>query len=296
MAFSDPRVFFGIHSFTPYSRTTGLPYGELRVLEGASLSLSAELTELMGGSSKYPWAVEDGAIQAEISLKGSQYEDFMFELFLGKAPTANSAETTGAVAVALANTYGSSIYNASNGLDGVEITSGDSADLKFGRYVLKATGAQAFDVYIKSDVDIGRGNNGTIQNDLLKLTSSPLSVASADAVDATLGLTFSKVGTPAFTTGDTAEFQIRPPNTKSMTVRVGAANDAVFPEFGAIIMAQKRGTQELFELDVFRCKGAGMPLGFDMASFSKYEIKIKVMYDSTKNGIFDASHVTPSGT
>lgn len=272
-----------------------MPYGELRVIEEATLSLQGELSDLMGGSAKYPWASEDGAITAEVSLKGSQYEDFMFELFLGKAPTSNNAETTGSIST-LANKFGTSIMSASNGLDGVEVTSGDSADLKFGRYVIKATGSQAFDVYIKSDIDLARGNNGTVQNDLVKLTSAPLSVASADAVDATLGLTFSKVGTPAFTTGDTAEFSVRPPNTISMDVKIGAAADSVFPEFGAVLMAQKRGNQQMMEIDLFRCKAAGMPIGFSRNAWSKYEIKIKALYDSTLDGLFNMRHVTPSGS
>jgi hypothetical protein len=295
--FSDPRSFYGIHSFTPYHRSTGLPYGELRVLEESSLTMQGALTDLMGGSSKYPWATEDGEITSEISLKGSQYEDFMFELFLGTAPTANTAESTGSVST-LTNTNGTSVMNGTNGIAaaGVTVTSADSGDLKFGRYVIKATGSGAFDLYIKSDIDLGRGNNGTIQSDLLKLTASPLDISSVAAVVAELGLTFTKTGTPAFTVGDTAEFSVRPVNSKSMDVRIGSPVNTVFPEFGAIVMAQKRGNQELMEIDLFRCKAAGMPLGFARNAWSKYEIKIKVLYDSVKDGIFDLRHVTPTNS
>jgi hypothetical protein len=293
MALTAPRVFFGVHSFTPYNRSTGLFYGIVKVLGGSSLSLGGEIIELNGGSSKYSWAAEDGVIDAEMSLKPKEYPDFLFELFLGKAPTANSAETTGNITTA-ANKYGTSIINASNGLDAVEVTSGDSADLKFGKYVIKATGAQAFDVYFSSDADISRGTDGSYVNDALKITSAPLSVASADAVMADWGLTFSKVGTPAFTVGDTATFSVRPVNSKSMTVTVGATSDS-FPEFGAILMAQKRGNEEMLELDCFRCKGSGgLNIGLEEKAFSEADIKAKLLYDSTLDGVFAVRHVSPS--
>jgi hypothetical protein len=285
MALSAPRSYFGIHSWTPYNRSTGLFYGTIKVLKGSSLSLQGETVKLMGGSQKYPWASEDGPITAEMSLKFNQYEDFVYELFLAKAPTTLSAETTGNVST-LTNKYGTSIFNASNGLDGVEVTSADSADLKFGKYVIKALSANTFDVYFSSDADIGRGTNGVYLTDSLKVASA-LSVASADAVMADWGLTFSKAGTPAFTTGDTATFEVRPVNTGGSTARIGGVADQTFPEFGSIVMAQKRGNNELTEFDCFRCKGVGMPIGLEMNSWSEAEVKIDVLYDSDKDGIFD---------
>ena len=42
MARSNPRIFFGVHSFTPYNRTTGLPYGTVEVLKGSSFESSSD--------------------------------------------------------------------------------------------------------------------------------------------------------------------------------------------------------------------------------------------------------------
>jgi hypothetical protein len=212
----------------------------------------------------------------------------MFELFLGKAPTANSAETNGNFSTA-ANVKGSSIINGTNGISGVSLTAADQADLKFGKYILIATGAGTADLYLSSDLDIARGNDGTYTNDALKVAS--INVASATAVDATFGLTFTKVGTPAFTTGDTAEFYVRPVNTKSMIARIGGAAAQTLPEFGAIVYAQQRGSDELMELDIFRCKASGMPIGFEQFAFAETEVKIKAFYDSVKDGVFDIRHV-----
>lgn len=294
MALSSPRIVFGVHSFTPYKRTTGEFYGTLKVLKGSSLSLAGEQVELFGGSAKYPWAVEDGTINSEMSLKPAEYPDFLFELFLGKAPTANSAEATGNVST-LTNKKGTSLQSATTGIASVSALAGSEADLKLGKFIVKAASSTTVDVYLSSDIDLNRGTDGSYQNDLLKITASPLTItASADTNIPNFGLKLTGgSGVIGMTTGDTAEFSVRPINSKSMTVRIGGTTDE-FPEFGAIVMAQKRGNQEMFEIDCFRCKGIGMPLNFEMGAFSEAEIKLKVFYDAEKNGVFDLRHVSPS--
>lgn len=293
MSLSAPRVIFGVHSVTPYKRADGLPYGILKVLGGSSLSLAGELIGLNGGSSKYEWAVEDGRITAEMSLKVKEYPDFLFELFLGKAPTANSAEASGNAST-LTNKKGTSTV-AATGIATVSVKSGSEADLKFGKYVVKVASATTVDVYFSSDADINRGTDGEFQNDALKITASALTIATTTAVTIpNFGLELTGgAGTIAMTTGDTATFEVRPINDKSMTVTIGATTDE-FPEFGAIVMAQKRGNQEMFEIDCLRCKGIGMPLGFEEVAYSEAEIKIKAFYDSAQNAVFKLRHVTPT--
>jgi hypothetical protein len=242
----------------------------LRVLENSSLSLAGETIDLLGGSNKFPWEAADGAITAEMSLAFSEYPDFVFELFLGNAPTSNAAESSGSISD-FANVKGSSIKDASNGIDAIEITTGDEADLKFGKYIIKALSSDRFDVFLSSDIDIGRGTDGEMLTDTLKIASN-LDISSADVVDATFGITFSKVGTPNFTTGDTAEFFVRPINTKSMDVTIGSTANQSFPNFGAIIYSQKKGDGEMIEVDAFNCKAVGMPLNFARNTFSTAEI------------------------
>ena len=219
-----------------------------------------------------------------MSLSFSEYPDFVFELFLGNAPTSNSAETGGSVS-GFGNVKGTTVKDGANGIDAVELTGGDTADLKFGKYIIIATGANTFDLYLSSDIDIGRGTDGSYINDSLKVASA-LSVASGDAVEATFGLTFSKVGTPAFTTGDSAEFYIRPINTSSMDVTIGAQTSQPLPNFGAVLYAQKKSDGQMIEIDAFNCKAVGMPLNFARNSFSAAEVTVKMLYDSAKDGVF----------
>lgn len=292
MALSAPRTFFGIHSVSPYSRTSGEFYGELKVLESSSLTLSGESIPLVGGSNKFPWESSDGAIEASMTLSYSEYPNFVFELFLGNAPTTNAAEAAGSVS-SIANVKGTSVVSGANGIDAIEITSGDDADVKFGKYIIVATAAQTFDLYLSSDVDIGRGTDGSYVNDSL-LIATGLDVSATDAVVADWGLTFSKVGTPAFTTGDSAEFYARPVNTSSMDVTIGAQASQSFPAFGAMIYGQKKGSGEMVEIDAYNCKAIGMPLNFARNAFSSAEVTVTMLYDSSKDGVFKLTWVQPS--
>lgn len=288
MALNDPRALFGIHSVSLYNTTTREPYGIVKVAKGASINLSGETVELTGGSFRYPWAIEDGLISTEVSLTFAEYPDFLFEVLLGKAPTENTSDTTGNITTAT-NVQGSSIIDGSNGIDTVEVTSSDEADLKFGIYVIKATGADTFDVYCMSDVDFARGTDLSFIDDSLKIIDDG-DVSSADHVDADTGLTFSQVGTPAFTTGDTAVFEVRPVNTRNSTVVIGGVSDT-FPEFGMVAYAQKRGSGALFEIDMYRCKAIGMPINLTPQEFSEAEVTVKAFYDSGRSGIMSVRSI-----
>lgn len=293
MALSDPRIVFGVHSWTPYSRTTGEFYGTVRVLGGSSLSLSAELIKLNGGSQKYPWAVEEGLITAEMSLKVKEYPSFLFELFMGKAPTDAGVDAAGSVST-VTNKNGTSIV-AATGLASVSVipTTG-AANLKFGKYVVKYASATTLNIYASSDIDFARGTDESYDSDALLVGTTGTIATGGNTDVASLGLRFvGGAGTIAFTSGDTATFDVLPPSTKSMSVVIGATSD-VFPEFGAIMYAKKRGNLEMLEVEAYRCKGAGLPLGFEENAFSEAEIKVEAFYDSTANGVIEIRHVSPS--
>ncbi len=298
MQLTAPRAFFGVHSFTPYSRTDGTPYGILKVLKSSSLSLSSTLVELNGGSSKFPWATEQGSFKSELALKFMEYPDFLFTLFLGKAPTATTVALLAAVDSALANVKGTSVFNATTGIAAAAVKAGSETDVKLGKYLVVAASATTVDVYFLGDADLGRGTNGIYLSDTLKVASALTITTSAVLTTITgFGLTLSGgSGTIGMTIGDTALFTAVPEHSGLSSVRIGGIADQTYPEFGAIVMAEKRGNQELVEIDCFRCKAAGMPIMFDENSWSGGEVKINVMYDPAKDGIFDFRAVKPSGT
>jgi hypothetical protein len=302
MALSDPRTIFGIHSVAPYNRTTGEFYGIAKVLDSSSIAVNSELISLTGGSQKFPWAIENGLSTAEISLSIGQYDNFLLELAYGKAPTDNAAEASGSVTT-LTDKSGV-IVNASTGIASISVKSGEEANLKFAKYVVKVASGTTVDVFASSDVDFARGEDVTYTNDLLKVCSAltiPDSGATVELVDGSgqsLGLEFTGgSGTIDLETagaiGDTATFEVRPPNTDSMDVVIGGSTDTV-PEIGMMIYAQQRGTGEMFEIDVYRAKLTGMPFGFSKNEFSIAEISAQAFYDSGKNGVMQLRHVIPS--
>lgn len=295
MSKSNPRIIFGVHGASPYNRASGEFYGELSVLGGSSVTLTGELQKLNGGSLKSPWAVEDGLITAELSLKIKEYASFLFELFLGKKPTDSGVDATGTVS-ALVNKTGTSVFDAATGVASVGVipTTG-AANLKFTKYVLKAVSATTVDVFAASSVDFAHGTAVVFDNDLLRVATAVTVADTGGTTDiAELGLQLTGgSGTVAMTVGNTAVFEVKPPSSKSMEVVIGGASD-VFPEFGVMIYAKKRGNNEMFELDVFRCKAVGMPFGLEENAFSEGEIKGEAFYDAEKNGIMKIRSISPS--
>jgi hypothetical protein len=294
MSLSAPRIVFGVHSISPYSRTDKLPYGILKVIGSASLSLQAAIEQLYGGSSKFPWAAESKTISSELTAKVKAYPGFLFTLFLGGSVTDNAAETGGSV-VALQNFLGTSCFKATTGIASVLVKSGSEADVKFGKYVVKVVSATTVDVYAYADPDFLRGTDLTYQNDLLKITASPLTITSTTAVDIPgtgLKLTGGS-GTIGMTTGDTAYFESRPINTSSSDIIVGQSTTSL-PAFGAVLLAQKRATAEMFEIEAYNCIGSGMPIPLDEFAFSVTELKMTCLYDSTQDAVFKIRAVNPT--
>lgn len=294
MSLSDPRIIYGVHSVSPYNRTTGAFYGTAKVLDSSNFSMAGELNELFGGASRFAWAVEDATISAELQLKMKQVESWMIEIFLGKAPTdVTSASTSGAVSTLTSKVAG--VFSATVGIASVSALAGSEADMKFGKYLVKYVSATTVDVYASSDVDFNRGTDKEFVDDLLKITSSALTIATgANVTIPGFGLKLTGgSGTIALVAGGSATFEVHPPYTKTMEVTIGGTADT-FPEFGCIMVAQQRANGEMFEIDAYRCKGAGLPIGFTSKEYGQPEVTAKAFYDSAKNAIAKIRWVLPS--
>lgn len=273
MALTNPRAIFGIHQISPYSRETGEFYGTLKVLSSSSLSLSGEQVKLEGGSNKFTWATEAGKISAEMSLNFKEYPAFVFELFFGKSPTEVGASASGEV-VGFANKKGS-LKSVVTGVSIIPTTG--SEKLKFGHYVLKAVAADEIEIFHSNDID-----GGEYMDDKLKVASVTIEAGTNDVAEYGLRLT---AVAGSLTVGDTAELTVLPPYESKLEVVVGGIADTT-PEFGCIIMAEKRADKSLVAVDAFRCKATGMPLGFESKAFSESEVTAELMYDAEKGGVF----------
>ncbi len=288
------RVVYGFHSFTAINRSTGLPYGTAKIVESGNFSTSRDQSKLFGGSNPYPWAVEDVTSEAEISFKAKQVEDWMFEVFHGKAPTTVTTPATGGAVSAVANKYGTSAV-AATGIASVSVKTGSEADLKFTKYVIKVASATTLRVYAMSDVDFNRGTDKSFVDNTMEITSAALTLVMGADVDIPgFGLKItggaSAIG---MTTGHTATFEVHPPFDKKTEVSIGAAAD-VFPEFAAHMVAQKRSNGEMFEIEAFKCKGSGLPLGMQEKEFMMPEMKCVAFWDDVLDLVAKIRMTTPT--
>lgn len=288
MAQTPSRILFGIHSITPYNRVSKKPYGIMKVVGSASMGLSSDLEKLFAGSSKFPLAAEAKTVDAELNLKVKEYPDFLFELFLGATVTKIAASPTGAVSAK--NVKGVSILNGTNGID-VEVATGGEANLKEGKYVIVATAAGTAKVYALSDVDFNRGIDLAYLDD--EGLVAEIDVASADDVVAELGISFTKNGTPAFVAGDAAEFEVLPPHAGTSDIKIGGSA-TTFPAFGAIVVAQKRATGEIFRIDAPNLVASGLPIPLEEQTFSQPEVKLGALYDKDQDAVFKIRAYRPA--
>ncbi len=293
MALEQPRIIYGVHSISPYSRTDGTPYGILKVIGSANLALTSDLEQLFAGSNKFAWAAENKTVATELTAKVKAYPGFLFSLFLGATVTDATADTAGTISSAR-NVKGTSVL-AATGIVTPTVLVGSKANLKFGKYVLKALTSTTLGLYLLSDIDITRGTDVVYTDDTLALTVTIGAVSTATAVDvAAVGLTFTGgASATAFVAGDTAEFYVSPPSTKSSVIVVGKSTDT-FPAFGAVLLSQKRATGEMFEIDAHNCVGGGLPIAMEENAFSQPELKMTCLYDASLDRVFTIRHILPS--
>jgi len=296
MSLGTPRNIFGIHSITPYNRTTGKPYGILKVLGGANLELTGELEDLYGGSQKFPWATEVKTISGQVTANVKAYPDFLFDLFLGGSTTLNAAEASGNVS-SIANVKGTSVFHATTGIASVSvIPSTGAANLKFGKYIAECTdvATDTVTLYCLSDIDFKTGTDATYTDDTLAVGTAIIP-GSAGTIDvATLGLRFTGgSGTVVMVLNDTAEFYVRPINTTSSLISIGQSG-ITFPEFGCLMLASKRGSYEMFEIEAYKCLGSGMPINLQEGAWSIADLTFKMLYDSAKDSVFRIRNVNAS--
>lgn len=295
MSLAEPRIIFGIHSLTPYSRSTGMPYGILKVLSQSNLELTGEQEQLFAGSNKFAWASESKTINTSLAVTVKAYPGFLFELFLGATVTDVLVADADGTISAPVDKFGTTLVDAVTGLASIVVipTTG-AASLKFGKYIAKATAAKTFKVYILSDIDFARGTDASYVDDTLEVATVVLTDTGGTTDVAALGLRFtSGSGTVLFTTGDTATFEVQPPFAKTSEIIVGKSSSS-FPEFGALILAAKRSSGEMFEVDAHKCSASGMPINFAEVAYSSAEMSVICQYDSVLDRVFTIRNVVPS--
>lgn len=288
MSFGYNRINYGIHSICPFRISDGLPYGILKVLGGGTMTLSSEFEELFGGSNKYAWAVESKTISSEWTATVKSMPDFMFELFLGATVATTAASATGTVGD-FANVSGTSVLDASTGIDSVALKASSEADLKDGIYIVKAVSATTVDVYALTDIEfkkLGAANDLSYIDEALKINAAPLTITASTAVEIVgLGVELTGgSGTIALTENDTARFSVRSAHNGLSEITIGSAS-TIFPEHRQLCLGQKRANGDTFEMELFKVVGSGMPIPFEEQTFAIPELAMKLVQDSDEDKV-----------
>jgi hypothetical protein len=292
MGLTDPRISFGIHQITSYSRTDGTPYGTLLVIGNANMNFSSALEELYGGSNRFPWAAENKTTTAEFSCDVKSLPDFLFTLFMGGTATTTNSSATGTVST-LVNVKGTTAFSATIGVATVTVTT--AGDVKSGQYLVVAASATTVDIYALSSVEFQRGTVEDYVNDSLKITSSALTITMGGTTAVTgFGITLTGgSGTIGMTTGDSFKFTLDKAHGGLSDIVLGASG-STFPEHGQIVVAEKRSNGAIFEMDLYRCIGSGFPIPMSEKTFTISQMKIALLYDSARNGVIKIHTQAPA--
>jgi hypothetical protein len=288
MPLSDDRIVFGIHSITPYDRSTGEPFGILKVLGDAELSFAAGSVDLYGGAQKYPVANEITQVNSEFTAAVKSEPDFLFEKFAGASVSTTAASATGTVG-SITNKKGTSVVDATTGIASVAAISGSETDLKFGRYIAKAVSATTIDVYVDTDINFRiKGTSVSYVDDLLKVTSAPLTVpGTGGTVNLTnFGIEFTGgSGAIAMTIGDTAIFDVVPAHDGFSEISIGT-DPLVFPEMGMLIYAQYRADNSMFKIEAYKAKSsAGLVIPLAEGNFAIPNLTTKLLFDNAQEKV-----------
>jgi len=288
MAFGYNRINYGIHSIAPFRISDGLPYGILKVLGGGTMTLSSEFEDLFGGSNKFAFAVESKTIDAQWTANVKSLPDFLFELFLGASVSTTAASALGTVD-GFANVLNASVLDASTGIATVTAKSGSEEDLKDGVYIIKAVSATTVDIYGLTDIEfkkLGATNDLSYIDEELKINAAPLSIVASSATEIVgLGVEMNGGGgVIGMTVGDTARFHVNSAHNGVSEISIGSGA-TVFPEHKQLCLGQKRANGDVFEMELFKVVGSGMPIPFEEQTFAIPELAMKLVQDSEEDKV-----------
>lgn len=283
MALSNPVTGFGIHQVTIEDRTTFARFTAM-VLGDFGNENKEEQIPLQGGSSPFPWDTATGYADSKISLTFMQYDLNLLKYLGGyNGTTANYTEDAdgdaAGAASTLVNKSGSSVFHATTGVASVAPKS--SQNPVFGNYLIKAVTSTTVDVYLDNNLD-----GVAFVNDALKITASPLTITAATGVDipgANVTLTGGS-GTIGMTTGDIAQFSIKPINTYNFEYK-GGAPGTVKPEFKMTAFLEKLNTSYRC-IEYPRVKANGVSFNAKKKDWSSFESEFMVLFDSAVNYAF----------
>lgn len=284
MAIEKVRDFFGIRYVIPYNPTTYKPLVVLRAVGEVSYENEVSAVELLGGHTDAPHDIEFGQPSPTLTGVVREYPAEIFQIMEKVTVTENAAETSGNIGTAT-NGQGTSVFGGANGISNVTANPSQLTNLQFGRYTLVATGAQTLSLYVAGDVDSFDDIEGRFVETITTSSAGSVQIDSA-------GIVLTVVGTPAYTTGDTCYFEVRPVNTGSTEILVGSGNTP--SNFGVRCVFPQKTDGVLHYIDIFNVYARGMRWSGVSREFSEFEINWKPTVRASDSAVYQIVRVLTS--
>ena len=281
MPIEKVRDFFGIKYVIPYNLTTKKPLVVLRAVGEISFENKVDAVNLIGGHTEAPYDTEYG--QPEPTLKGTvrEYPSELFQIMETCTVTDVAAQPSGNVGT-VTNGQGTSVFK-SPGITSVTVSGAIS--LVFGQYVLVALTSTTLGLYINGLSDNFLDMQANVVATITTTTAGSVAVAAA-------GITLTVTGTPNYTVGDTAYFEVQPINTGSKQVLVGTGT--VPTTFGVRCIFPRKSDGVLHYIDIFQVAARGMSWKGVSREFSEFEINWTPQARSSDGAIYQMVRVLGS--
>lgn len=283
------RQEFGIHSVSAVNRSTNLPYGMAAIVGDGSFSLEASSVDNRGGSSLFPRATEITEIDSTVTFNLRSWPDWVWTVFFGATVTTTAASASTGTVGTITNEKGTSVADASTGIATATLKSGEAANLKSNYYWVVPVTTTTVDVYAASNFQFTRGTDLFYDSDVLKITTSPLTIATSAAVEIPgtgVELTGGS-GTIGMTVDDVAFFEVAVPHNGISDIAIGSSG-IVFPEHELIIFGKQRGSGEIASVRCYKAQAvSGGTFPFSQADFAASDITVKLLLDTSRNKIAD---------
>lgn len=277
------KYLFGVKYLIPFDLTTFKPKGIFEVIGAVEVSREIEQLLLEGGHANGPFAVEAGAPSNGITATLKEYPNFAYSLFENAVITTITSETLGFVDT-LINTKGTSVFDAVTGIDSGAIKAGEGDDIPAGQLILEALDATKVKIYLNGDVASGRV---PIVSELPVIAESVTIPDTGGTVDlAGYGITLTGgSGTVALVADDIAVMDVRPANTETTKIEVGA--DAGVNYFGLLLVYPRNAQGEQTIIRFPKVAAVGMGFNASSREFSEFEQPMTPMLGDTESILYE---------
>lgn len=291
--------YYGLWSIMILDYMTHEPLKLFKSAAELLLPYESDMDDLVGGGMKMAEESDNKIYKSDMTMMLKHIDRETYALMSSAVVTIGAAEPSGyssctstpptAVYPATNNT----ISSATTGIANIVIS--NVADLKAGKYIIKAVTANTIYFMPTSDIEFGGAfTNGTqvafgtntlgseIANSQLYVTGNTpftFSVTSgAPTILTGFGLTLTGGSAVAMNPGDTAEIDVRPGNIENEVIVLGNAAKTVPKRFAMLATLDTKTTGEIITVIAPKVMPSGFALPLKQKAWAEISCKLKLLH------------------